>query len=142
MEISANGASQLFRWAYLVALIRNYPWFSSGAILFKGDIQGCVIMASDLVILNRKKRSERLSEARKKGTHTKDQWENLKIACGNLCVFCKGKSGLINIEKDHIIPLYQGGSDSIENIQPACAKCNASKGANSTDMRPLDWRDK
>lgn len=91
---------------------------------------------------NKQKRSIRLAAARAKGTHTKIEWELLKHICGDMCVSCKGESGLLNIEKDHIIPIYQGGSDSIENIQPSCAKCNASKGADRTDHRPADWRDR
>lgn len=90
---------------------------------------------------NKRLRSERLARARLLGTHTKREWEKLKIACGFKCVFCGGASGLSNVERDHIIPLYQGGSDSIENIQPACARCNASKGSESIDRRPAGWRD-
>lgn len=71
-------------------------------------------------------RQERMAEARKLGNHTKAEWEDLKDEFLNTCVRC----GLIgyHLEKDHIKPVYQGGSDSIENIQPLCAWCNSSKG--------------
>ena len=71
-------------------------------------------------------RSVRLREARRKGSHTKDQWLLLKTEFDLKCVRCLTNE--CNVEKDHIIPLYQGGSDSIENIQPLCAYCNSSKG--------------
>lgn len=96
----------------------------------------------DKQLSNRQKRSARLAEARLKGTHTKKEWEFLKHICGDICVSCMGASRLINLEKDHIIPLYQGGSDSIDNIQPSCARCNASKGSDCTDHRPKDWRER
>lgn len=53
----------------------------------------------------------------------------------NKCVRCEGGSGLKNVEKDHIIPTYQGGPDDITNYQPLCAKCNSSKGPEN-----IDWR--
>mgnify|MGYP007071596812 CR=1 FL=1 len=74
-------------------------------------------------------RSERMSEARKKGTHTKEQWKRLIEICENKCVKC----GNEDIVKDHIKPIYQGGSDSINNLQPLCKFCNSSKGADSTN---------
>lgn len=86
---------------------------------------------------NTKKRSERLSEARKKGTHLKQEWENMKTFF-NECVRC---NSINEIVKDHIIPIYQGGSDSILNIQPLCKKCNSSKGAENKDYR-LEWCNK
>lgn len=92
------------------------------------------------MLSNKQKRAIRLAEARKKGTHSKLEWELIKMVCGYVCVSCNGSSGLLNLEKDHIIPLYQGGSDSIDNIQPSCAKCNASKGPDCTDHRPSEWR--
>ena len=85
---------------------------------------------------NVQKRAQRLKEARQKGTHTKAEWQAMKDFF-KVCVMCYGKHGYTNLERDHIKPLYQGGSDSIRNIQPLCAKCNAGKGADDTDYRAL-----
>lgn len=81
-------------------------------------------------------RSERLAAARKKGTHTGLEWLALVQEFGGRCVRC-GRHGH-NPEKDHIVPLYQGGSDGIDNIQPVCARCNASKGPE--DVNWADYR--
>lgn len=86
----------------------------------------------------RQLRSQRLSEARKKGTHTPEQWAWLVSHCGR-CVRC-GAEGE-RLVKDHIKPLYQGGSDGMENLQPLCRRCNASKGPEATDFRPAGWLD-
>jgi 5-methylcytosine-specific restriction endonuclease McrA len=37
------------------------------------------------------------------------------------------------LERDHIVPIYQGGSDAITNIQPLCKRCNCAKGPETTD---------
>jgi 5-methylcytosine-specific restriction endonuclease McrA len=78
---------------------------------------------------NKEIRSLRLAEAKRKGTHTKEEWENLKKEFNYECVKC-GRIGY-HLDRDHIIPIYQGGSDAIENIQPLCAWCNSSKGPDS-----------
>ena len=65
----------------------------------------------------------------------KQLFNELKKILLNTCVRCEGKSGLINIERGHIIPRYQGGSDDPSNWQPLCARCNASKGPETTDWR-------
>jgi 5-methylcytosine-specific restriction endonuclease McrA len=82
---------------------------------------------------NKQTRSKRLRIARLKGSHTKEQWEQLKQMFDFTCVRCLTKN--FPVEKDHIMPLYQGGDDSIQNIQPVCAKCNASKSSESIDFR-------
>jgi 5-methylcytosine-specific restriction endonuclease McrA len=83
---------------------------------------------------NKQLRHKRISAAREKGTHTKEEWQ-VMAEFFKVCVRCQGESGLKNIEKDHIVPVYMGGSDSIRNIQPVCAKCNASKGHEYIDHR-------
>lgn len=82
-------------------------------------------------------RSERLAAARKLATHTAAEWERMKELCGNTCVRCGADGQLV---KDHIKPIYQGGSDGIENLQPLCKPCNSSKGPEATDHRPSDWQ--
>ncbi len=85
-------------------------------------------------MLNKCSRSDRMKAARLKGRHSKEQWERLKKEFNHLCVRCG--FGKMSLDKDHIIPVYQGGSDAIENIQPMCAWCNASKGAEN-----FNWKD-
>ncbi len=81
---------------------------------------------------NRDKRSERLRRAREAGTHTKQIWLDLVAEFDSRCVIC-GRRGPVS--KDHIVPIYQGGSDAIENIQPLCKPCNSRKGPDSTDWK-------
>ena len=83
---------------------------------------------------NAMKRSERLSLARAKATHSKEEWEELKTFFGH-CVICGKSAEEVKLVKDHIIPIYQGGSDGIDNLQPLCQSCNARKGPDSTDHR-------
>ena len=83
---------------------------------------------------NAMKRSERLSLARAKATHSDEEWEELKTFFGH-CVICGKSAEEVKLVKDHIIPIYQGGSDGIDNLQPLCQSCNARKGPDSTDHR-------
>lgn len=84
-------------------------------------------------------RSQRLAAARLKGTHTDADWRSLLDVCGYLCCKCKEEEPLV---KDHIKPLYKGGSDSIDNIQPLCRKCNSAKGPDESDLRPPNWKER
>jgi hypothetical protein len=77
---------------------------------------------------HREKRKRRLVEARSKSSHTASQWANLCSELEYKCARCLSSEG---IQKDHIIPIYMGGSDGIENLQPLCIRCNAAKGSDS-----------
>ncbi len=78
------------------------------------------------------KRSKRLSDARDKGTHTNEDWEDMVSYFSDTCVRCGEKTKIV---KDHIVPIYQGGSDCIKNLQPLCKSCNSSKGPENIDFR-------
>lgn len=68
-------------------------------------------------------RQQRLKVAREKGTHTDEEWAALVEEFGGLCARCHCKADPIS--KDHIIPICEGGSDSIDNLQPLCCPCNS-----------------
>jgi uncharacterized protein YdaU (DUF1376 family) len=81
-------------------------------------------------------RSERLANARRLARHSAVEWQALLWVCGSVCGKCGETEDIV---KDHILPIYQNGSDGIENIQPMCRSCNAAKGPESVDYRPSDW---
>lgn len=58
------------------------------------------------------------------GSHSLNEWIDLKIRFNNKCAICGSEKKL---SKDHIIPLSKGGSDFIYNIQPLCKNCNSKK---------------
>ena len=49
------------------------------------------------------------------------------------CVAC-GSRDRVNL--DHIIPIIQGGANTITNVQPLCNRCNSSKGGLTMD----EWK--
>ena len=93
-------------------------------------------------------RSQRLAAARAIATHTADEWRALVQAVGNICMKCRISAAELiggNLCKDHIKPIYQGGSDGIENLQPLCRECNAGKGSEAVDYREIaapGWRER
>lgn len=67
------------------------------------------------------------------GRFTAREWLNLKARYNNTCLRCKRTD--VPLEADHIKPLSKGGSNSIDNIQPLCAKCNNWKATQEIDYR-------
>lgn len=81
----------------------------------------------------RERRRARLRAARERGTHTAAEWLALVAEFGGRCVRC-GREGM-RLVKDHIVPIYLGGSDAIGNLQPLCDSCNCSKGSERTNWK-------
>ncbi|MBE9479815.1 MAG: HNH endonuclease [Chloroflexi bacterium] len=65
------------------------------------------------------------------GDYTLQEWEDLCAIYDNRCLCC-GRGDLL-LTVDHIIPLIDGGSNNISNIQPLCKSCNSSKHIKHTD---------
>jgi 5-methylcytosine-specific restriction endonuclease McrA len=58
------------------------------------------------------------------GSFTGAEWIELVAHWGNVCAY-RGEAA--PLEPDHRVPLARGGSNFIDNILPACRKCNAEK---------------
>ena len=70
-----------------------------------------------------------------KETHTEEEWQELKAFYNFKCLCCGQQEPDIKLTRDHVIPLTQGGSDSIDNVQPLCARCNSKKNNKHIDYR-------
>lgn len=67
------------------------------------------------------------------GSFTVDEWIALKIRYYNQCLCCGGTD--LELEVDHVVPLTKQGTSNIDNIQPLCRSCNASKSNKIIDYR-------
>ena len=59
------------------------------------------------------------------GSFTPEEFRLKCKAYGNRCAYCNEE---VPLTVDHIVPLSRGGSNSIENVVPACKHCNSTKG--------------
>lgn len=69
------------------------------------------------------------------GSHTDEEWQKLKAFYNYRCLNCGKQEPEIKLTRDHVIPLTQGGTDAISNIQPLCARCNSKKNHKHIDYR-------
>lgn len=67
--------------------------------------------------------------------HTAEEWEALKAATHNTCLWCGRQEPEISLTKDHVVPVDHGGSNAITNLQPLCKSCNSKKHTGTTDFR-------
>lgn len=66
---------------------------------------------------------------------TAEEWRTLLELYRYRCAYCGSTD---HLEADHRIPICRGGSNAIENILPACRRCNRSK----SSMTEQEFRDR
>lgn len=71
------------------------------------------------------------------GSYTVAEWRDKLTLYGGCCIYC-GEAKKLTI--DHKVPLFRGGSNSIENLVPSCGECNSRKGTKTAHefVRSLD----
>jgi 5-methylcytosine-specific restriction endonuclease McrA len=69
------------------------------------------------------------------GSHTEEEWLELKTFYNFKCLRCGEQEPDIKLTRDHVLPLTKGGDDSINNVQPLCARCNSKKNNKHIDYR-------
>lgn len=75
-------------------------------------------------------------KAKAGGSFTLQEWQALCAYYDYTCLRCGRQEPDIELTVDHVVPLSQGGRNSIENLQPLCRACNLSKHAKTIDYRP------
>lgn len=59
---------------------------------------------------------------------TKQERESIWLKMNSHCGYCGGLIQLKDMQVDHIEPLYNGGSDTLDNMICSCRSCNHYKG--------------
>lgn len=81
-------------------------------------------------VSHHRRRSRKLHAS---GSFTSKEWLALLEKHNHICLCCKRNDVALTI--DHIVPLFHGGTNSIENLQPLCKSCNSKKGTKIIDYR-------
>ena len=85
--------------------------------------------------INRAKRHTR--RAASVGRLTSDEWLDLVAKYDGRCAYCGTMPDVLHA--DHRTPLSRGGTNTIDNILPACGPCNAHK-YTKTEAEFRAWR--
>jgi 5-methylcytosine-specific restriction endonuclease McrA len=83
-------------------------------------------------LYKRRSQHRRRAILRNAGTYTNAEWDQLCADYDHRCLCCGERRPLT---VDHVIPLSQGGSNTIDNLQPLCLSCNDRKGSRAIDYR-------
>jgi 5-methylcytosine-specific restriction endonuclease McrA len=61
------------------------------------------------------------------GSYTVAEWQALKATFDHRCLMCNRQEPEIKLTVDHVMPISEGGSNTIDNLQPLCKSCSSKK---------------
>jgi 5-methylcytosine-specific restriction endonuclease McrA len=100
----------------------NAAYYARHAERLKGRIAG--YHRANPAVVRAKSQKHRALRLAADGTFTPEEWNILVRIYDERCAYCRDRGPL---EPDHRVALSRGGSNDIENILPACHRCNARK---------------
>ena len=112
---------------------RQARYYRENTERFKARIKNYNRLHPEIHVVRQAKRRTRISQAG--GKFRKRQWEELKASYGYRCLACGKSEPDIQLCADHVIPVAEGGSSDITNIQPLCKPCNSRKRTKVIDYR-------
>ena len=74
---------------------------------------------------------EKQREMTKDISYSLDDWKAAMVHFGGACAFCgkpEGRARAEKLDRDHLIPVSNGGKTIRKNIIPACRRCNRGRG--------------
>ena len=83
-----------------------------------------------------KKSIVKLQNKRITGRTLQKRREEVYLNSNGLCSMCERVVLFSDYELDHIVPLYLGGEDIVENTQCLCAQCHSQK--TKEDLKIID----
>ncbi len=108
---------------------RSPIWISVIATLRTWAVVAALFIADCLIwVMLRFRANERRVRPTKRVTWPKGLKQELMKHQDNTCVYCGRRRIARNFQIDHMIPVVQGGSNDISNLQVICGFCNRSKG--------------
>lgn len=70
------------------------------------------------------------------GFTSREAWELMKRMYDYTCPACGRREPDIELTRDHIVAVSEGGTSFVENLQPLCKHCNQEKGRQSIYYPP------
>jgi 5-methylcytosine-specific restriction endonuclease McrA len=64
-----------------------------------------------------------------------EDWRWLLDKFDGCCAYCGKTTG--KLTADHVVPLAQGGANTLSNVVPACSSCNSRKGARTPEQAEM-----
>jgi 5-methylcytosine-specific restriction endonuclease McrA len=78
-------------------------------------------------LVQKRKRHKRRAKLKAAGTFTIEEWDDRLIEYNHCCAYCYKPFSADELTIDHMIPLSRGGTNTIDNLVPACRSCNSRK---------------
>jgi 5-methylcytosine-specific restriction endonuclease McrA len=82
-------------------------------------------------IADRRGQHKRRSKVQDAGTYTNEQWQERLAEYNYCCAYCYKPFPVNELTVDHMQPISRGGTNTIDNLVPACKSCNSRKNINT-----------